>query len=191
MIGKHNYYIIFTDVETCYSAIVFLTGKSYAASAVKTFVHQIEKQYDVKIQPFQHDMGGEYTNDELQDYYESNGIICELTTTYAHESNRISKRYNQTIITMMGTMKIDITSKFLWAEAATTKVCVKSRLLHYRLPHRKPPHEALYGKKPSIKRLQPFGCQCYVPIPEVIQPSGGRLFAGPIGGAHRETKILH
>jgi len=65
-IGKRNYYITFIDDYTRYSAIVFLTKKSDATSAIKTFVHLIEKQYDIKIKRFRHDNGGEYINNELQ-----------------------------------------------------------------------------------------------------------------------------
>jgi len=65
-IGKRNYYITFIDECTRYSAIVFLMKKSDATSAIKSFVRQIEKQYDAKIQRFRHDNGGEYVNDELR-----------------------------------------------------------------------------------------------------------------------------
>jgi len=180
-IGKRNYYITVIDNHTRYSAIVFLTKKS-DTSAIKTFVRQIEKQYDIKIQRFRHDNGGEYVNDELQEYYKSNGIICELTPPYAHESNGIAKRYNRTIATMMRTMMIDISSKFLWAEAAATAVYIKNRLPHSRLPDRMTPYQALHGKKPPIKHLQPFGRRCYVRIPEEIRPSGSKLLARSIEG---------
>jgi len=70
-IGKRNYYITSIDDYTRYAAIVFLTEKSDAASAIKTFVKQIEKQYDTTIKRFRHDNGGECVNEELLSYYES------------------------------------------------------------------------------------------------------------------------
>jgi len=181
-IGKRNYYITFIDDYTRYSAIVFLTKKSDATSAIKTFVHLIEKQYDIKIKRFRHDNGGEYINNELQNYYKSNGIICELSPPYAHESNGIGERFNRTFITMMRTMMIDMSSKFLWAEAGAMAVYVKNQLPHSRLPDRMTPYPALHGKKPSIKHLQPFGRQCYVHIPEEIRPSGSKLLARSVEG---------
>ena len=181
-IGKRNYYITFIDDYTRYSAIVFLTHKSDTTAAIKAFVRQIEKQYETKVKRFRHDNGGEYVNNELQDYYNVNGIICELTPPYAHESNGVAERYNRTIITMMRTMMIDISSKFLWAEAAATAVYTRNRLPHSRLPNKITPYEALHGRKPSIKHLQPFGRQCYVHIPEEIWPSGSKLFARSVEG---------
>jgi len=82
----------------------------------------------------------------------------------------------------MRTMMIDISSKFLWAEAAATAVYIKNQLPHSRLPDRITPYQALYGRKPSIKHLQPFGRRCYVHIPEEIRPSGSMLLARSIEG---------
>jgi len=135
---------------------VTLTKKSDATSAIKTFVCKIEKQYDIKIKRLRNDNGGEYINDELQNYYKSNGIICEITPPCAHQCNGIGKRFNRTFITMMRAMIIDMSSKFLWAEAAAMAVYVKNQLPQSRLPDRMTPYQALHGKKPSIKHLQPF-----------------------------------
>jgi len=77
---------------------------------------------------------------------------------------------------------IDMSSKFLWAEAAATAVYVKNWLPYSRLPDRMTPYQALHRKKPSIKHLQPFGRRCYVYIPEEIWPSGSKLFARSVEG---------
>jgi len=181
-IGKRNYYITFIDDYTRYAAIVFLTKKSDATSAIKTFVKQIEKQHDTTIKRFRHDNGGEYINEELQSYYESSGIVYELTPPYGHESNGLAERFNRTIITMMRAMMMDIDSKFLWAEAAATAVYIRNRLPHSRLPDQTTPYEALHGKKPSIKHLQPFGRRCFMHIPEETRPPGSKLLARSMEG---------
>ena len=79
-------------------------------------------------------------------------------------------------------MMMDIDSKFLWAEAAATAVYIRNRLPHSRLPDQTTPYEALHGKKPSIKHLQPFGRRCFMHIPEETRPPGSKLLARSMEG---------
>ena len=77
---------------------------------------------------------------------------------------------------------IDMDSKFLWAEAEATAVYIKNRLPHSALLKQQTPYEALKGKKPSIKHLQPFGQKFYMHIAEEVRPSGSKLLLRAIEG---------
>ena len=181
-IGKRLYYISFIDDKTRYSWIAFLSQQSDTTQRVQSFIAQINRQYNSKIQRFRSDNGGEYIDTALQEYFRNQGIVSEMTPPYSHESAGVAERFNRTITTMMRSMMINMQSKFLWAEAAATAVYIKNRLPHSTLPNNQTPYEALKGEKPSIKHLQPFGRKCYVHIPKEARPSGSKLQPRAIEG---------
>ena len=71
---------------------------------------------------------------------------------------------------MIRTWLGSIEKYFLWAEAVNSVVYIKNRL-PYRALDKTTPFEKLFGQKPLIIHLQPFGRKCYVHIPEVKRPS--------------------
>jgi len=54
--------------------------------------------------------------------------------------------------------------KKLWAVAVLSSVYIKNRQPHLVLKDLTP-YEAIYGSKPSIHHLQPFGRECYIHVP--------------------------
>jgi len=62
----------------------------------------------------------------------------------------------------------------LWAEAVLTSVYIKNRQPHSALKDLTP-FEALYGTKPSIQHLQPFGKECYIHVLYQKRTDGKKL----------------
>ena len=56
-------------------------------------------------------------------------------------------------------------------------VCIKNCLPHSALPGNlaTTPCEALYGPKPKMEQMRPFGALCYVHIPAEKHPAGSKL----------------
>ena len=74
-IGGSLYYISFTDNYSRETQIYFLQLKSDALQALKHYVEEIGRQHpEAKLQILRSDRGGEYLNEEFDDYLKSNGI---------------------------------------------------------------------------------------------------------------------
>jgi hypothetical protein len=179
--GKSLYYISFIDDYSRYAWITFLKNKSDAAKAIKDFVH-LRKHQDPEhpILRFRTDNGGEYVNENLKEFFTSEGIIHELTPAYSHESNGVAERFNRTIITMARGMLHGL-PRSLWSEATNTAVYLKNRIPHKAVKDQTP-YEAIHGKLPTIHHLQPFGRKCYVHIPEERRPPGSKLLPRALEG---------
>jgi hypothetical protein len=88
----------------------------------------------------------------------------------------------------------NVISQALWAEACSTAIHITNCLLHSTFKLKKLPYEIMFGHKPSIKYLYPFGAKCYVHIPEEKQigisklsPRGIKCY---VGGYAESSKIL-
>ena len=66
---------------------------------------------------------------------------------------------------------------FLWAEAIHTGVYRRNIKGHSSLRNHVTPHEAFYGKKPTVGHFHPFGQKCYVHIPKEARQSASRLLS--------------
>jgi transposase InsO family protein len=177
--GKSEYYITFVDDYSKYTWVKFLRQKSDATKAIHDFVSEHDRQGQ-NILRFRTDNGGEYVNKELEGFFQSKGIIHELTPAYSHESNGVAERYNRTIVTMVRGM-INELPLALWSEAINTAVYIKNRIPHKAVKE-STPYEVIHGNKPSIHHLQPFGRKCFVHIPEEKRPSGSKLLPRAVEG---------
>jgi hypothetical protein len=110
------------------------------------------------------------------------GAIHELTPPYAHKSNGLPEHMNRTIVTIVRTMTLDMNNELpvgLWAEAALTTIYLKNRLPHAGFKNIKSPYKYMFGEKPQLAHLYPFGTKCYVHIPEEQRIGMSKL--GPRG----------
>ncbi|KAI0992189.1 hypothetical protein K3495_g15997, partial [Podosphaera aphanis] len=169
--GGALYYITFVDDATRFSSIRFLKFKSEASKITIDYITEMENQHDCKVKQFRTDNGGEYLNEILTRFFAQKGIRHDLTPPYSPESNGVAERLNRSIGEGIRAMLLPLKDKRLWAEAAKTFIYVKNIQSHSAI-NKMTPYEALYGKKPSIKHLQPFGRKCYVLIPKEKRGSG-------------------
>jgi hypothetical protein len=85
---------------------------------------------------------------------------------------------NHTIVTMVRSMTLDcadVIPQVLWAEACSTAIHIKNRLTHSTFKLKKLPYEIIFGDKPSIKHLYPFGVKCHVHVCEEKQIGTSKL----------------
>jgi hypothetical protein len=54
----------------------------------------------------------------------------------------------------------------LWAEACSTAKHIKNRLLHSAIKLKNSPYRIMFGDKPLVQHLNPFGAKCYRHVPE-------------------------
>lgn len=95
-----SYFISFTDECTRFRWVYPLRTKS-AESIYNIFDHlvrQIDTQFNTKILSFHMDRGSEYTNTEMQMFFQKHGIIPIYSSTTDSSSNGVAERSNLTFL---------------------------------------------------------------------------------------------
>jgi hypothetical protein len=83
---------------------------------------------------------------------------------------------------MVRTMTLDVNDELpvgSWAEAALSAIYLKNLLLHARFKNKKSLYEQMFGEKPQLAHLYPFGTKCYGHIAEEKRIGMSKL--GPRG----------
>lgn len=104
------------------------------------------------------DNAPEYIAGPFRTYADEIGLQYEQTIPESPQQNGVSERHNLTIMAMARAMLLDADlSNFFWPLAVSASVHIKNRMPHSALAGHISPHEALFGTKPSIAHLRPFG----------------------------------
>ncbi|GJW27013.1 retrovirus-related pol polyprotein from transposon TNT 1-94 [Tanacetum coccineum] len=107
------------------------------------------------------DVGTEFVNQTLREYYEKVGISHETSVARNPQQNGLVKRRNRTLIKAARTMLIYAKAPlFLWAEAVATACYTQNRSM-IRRRHGKTPYELLHDKPPSLSYLHVFAALYY------------------------------
>lgn len=72
----------------------FLTAKSEALGAFRSFQIHVEKETSHAIKGLRTDRGGEFTSNEFMQHCADLGIQHQLTATYSRQQNGIAERKN-------------------------------------------------------------------------------------------------
>jgi len=152
--------------------------KPETTQILENFVPEVELQTHKSPATFRTDNGGEYVTRDLKGFFTSKGILHEFSPPYSPKSNGVAERVNRTIRVSLRTMLESASTydKKLWAEAVLTWVYIKYRQPHSALKDLTP-YQALYGTKPSIQHIQPFGGECYIHVPYQHRKDGKKLSA--------------
>jgi len=165
-LGNGSYFVTFVDHATRYIWVYVIQNKSDVFGVFKDWKVFVEKQYGLKVKALRTDNGGEYTSIAFKNYLVKEGIKHEKTIPKTPQQNGVSERLNRTLVESIRSMLSDAElPKTFWAEALSTAVYVRNRVLNSFLVD-KTPYEALNGSKPSIKHLRVFGCSAYVHVPK-------------------------
>jgi len=120
---------------------------------------KLERQTGKKIKRVRTDSGNEFMGEFLT-YLELSGIIKEKGVAYTHHHPGKVERAHQTILKLARSMLKDslLPPKF-YNEAQRC-----ASYLFNIMPHGKDtklPYEYIFGEKPNLKNLMPFGTVCY------------------------------
>jgi transposase InsO family protein len=88
----------------------------------KTFKVRVELESEKKIKCLSTDNGGEYTNDEFDNFCQHEGIKRQFTTAYTpQQQNEVAEWMNRTPLERTRAMlKAAGLAKLLWAKAVNT-----------------------------------------------------------------------
>ncbi|KAL8109176.1 hypothetical protein AgCh_025316 [Apium graveolens] len=119
------------------------------------------------IQVLRSDRGGEFCSNEFKNFCEDNGILRHYTAPYTPQQNGVVERRNRTVVAMARSLlKEKKVPLQFWGEAVRYAVHILNKL-PTRSKSIVTPHEAWYGKKPSVEHLKIFGCTTYMKVPAV------------------------
>ena len=161
-IGKNLYYIAFINNYSRYITVQFLCSKSDATQKVKNYTEWIRTQHRCTAKAFHFNGRGEFMGNALKEWLDKLGIERQASSPYSPQQHGIAEHPDHTLVELMQAMIIDAKlPKFLWAEAILHAAYVRNRTMTTALTG-KTPFEAMFGKKPEISHLHPFGSAIYV-----------------------------
>ena len=164
-LGSKRYVSVIVDDKSGFISVKTLRHKNEAATHLKEFSLLGENKTGKRVQYIHTDQGSEYVNAELKQFATMKGIQLENTVAYTPQQNGKVERMNRTIFNAARAMLLHAGLDYaFWPLAVEAAVY----LLNYRVTgnHGETAHELFHGSRPSIKRLQVFGADCYVIIPE-------------------------
>lgn len=138
-----------------------LSSKDEDLDKFKIFKSEVELQTCEKIKRLRTDMGGEYYDPT---YFQSIGVIHELTAPYSPQQNGIAERKNRILKEMVNSMMSNSgLSDGFWGEAMLTACFILNRVPNKR--NKVTPYELWYKKKLSLSYLKVWGCRAIVRLP--------------------------
>ncbi|KAK7588126.1 hypothetical protein V9T40_005371 [Parthenolecanium corni] len=161
----YEYFVTFMDVYTHFSIIFLLKKKSEVFEKFVEYEALVTSHFGVKIGSFMCDNGKEYVNSSFIDFCKKKGIRVLNTVPYNHPQNGKAERLNRTLEDLARTvLGKSGAPKSFWSEAVLySNYCLN------RLPTTatgKVPASVWYNRDADYSKLRPFGCVCYVHIPQ-------------------------
>ncbi|KAI3822382.1 hypothetical protein L1987_09971 [Smallanthus sonchifolius] len=160
-LAGYKYYMVLTDDFSNYTWVYPLKFKYETFTKFSQFHQFVSTQFNMKIQTFQCDMGGEFDNTNFKNFALHHGLqfrfSCPHTSQQNKKSERMIRRLNDIMFTLLTHASLPSN---LWVEALHT-----ASYLHNILPSKplknNTPTTILYRRQPSYDHLRVFGCLCY------------------------------
>nr|GFC78161.1 putative ribonuclease H-like domain-containing protein [Tanacetum cinerariifolium] len=119
---SHKWYcLVVTGDFSRFTWTFFLKTKDETSGILRKFITEIENLKDLKVKIIRCDNGGEFRNQEMNDFCSRKGIKREFSNARTPQQNGVAKRRNRTLIevarTMLADAKLPVT---FWAEAVNT-----------------------------------------------------------------------
>ncbi|GJR96906.1 ribonuclease H-like domain-containing protein [Tanacetum coccineum] len=157
-INHASYCLVITDDCTRFSWVFFLATKDETSGILKNFIRQIENQLNHRVKIIRSDNGTEFKNRDMLEFCGNKGIKQEYSNARTPQQNGVAERMNRTLIEAARTMLADsLLPTTFWAEAVSTACYIFNRV-RVTKPQNKTPYELLFGHKPIISYIRPFGC---------------------------------
>ncbi|GJY10440.1 putative ribonuclease H-like domain-containing protein [Tanacetum coccineum] len=154
---------VFKNDHTC---VACHKGKQHGAS----YKAKLERSITVPLHTFhmhlfgptsviiRSDNGTEFKNRDMLELCGNREIKQEYSNARTPHQNGVAERINRTLIEAARTMLVDLLlPTTFWAEAVSTACYVFNRV-RVTKPQNKTPYELLFGHKPIISYIRPFGC---------------------------------
>ncbi|GKB47298.1 zinc finger, CCHC-type containing protein, partial [Tanacetum coccineum] len=158
-----KYFMTFIDDACRFCYVHLLHSKDEALDKLKVFKTKVELQQGFQIKRFRTNRRGEYMNTL---YFQSVGIIHEMTAPYTSQQNGISKKKNRVIKEMVNSMlSYSGLSQGFLGEAMLTACYLLNKVPNKR--NRITSYELWTKRKPNLNYLRVWGCR---PVARLLDP---------------------
>ncbi|WVZ84788.1 hypothetical protein U9M48_031776 [Paspalum notatum var. saurae] len=139
-----------------------MESKDEAFGFVRDLVLRLRNESHKAMRAIRSDNGGEFRNSRFENFCRNLGLEHQFSSPYTPPQNGVVERKNRTLVEMARTM-LDKhrTPRRFWAEAVNTP-CYFANRIFLRAFLGKTSYELRFGRQPSVKHLQAFGCRCFV-----------------------------
>ena len=163
--GGKKYFLTFVDDYSRYTTVYLLSHKSEALASFDKYLKIRSNKFGKTVNVLKTDRGGEYINKSFHDLTNRLGIQVQLTAPYTPQQNGVAERRNRHIMEMARCMLDDagLENKY-WGEAVNTAIFFQNRLPTKHI--KETPYELSHGCEPIYENIKPFGCRCFVKIPD-------------------------
>ena len=147
--GGYEYYVTFIDDYSRYGYVYLMQRKSETFEKFKEFRAEVENQLGKTIKTLRSDRGGEYLDQEFEDFMVEYGIVSQLTAPGTPQQNGVAERRNRTLMEMVRSM-ISFSSlpNSFWGYALQTASYILNVMPSKSVP--KTPLELWNGRKVSL-----------------------------------------
>ena len=191
----NRHVVEFIDVASRFAFMFAIPSLDHIVAKFVYVRNLLQTQCGVKIRLFHCDGHGSYASSEFLKILEMDGTLRKIRAPYCPEQNAIAERRVRTVVEMARTMLLHSCIPIeYWEDAVYHANYVRNRVATRSIKG-KTPFEVLWGKRPDLEWLRPFGCLCYVLIHDEIRDGkfSARSLPGVLLGMsdqHSAYKIL-
>ncbi|POM61971.1 putative Polyprotein [Phytophthora palmivora] len=165
---KANQFLLVVDEATRYKWGYLIANKDQAAALIETLVKRLAVKFPKRnVSMLFSDGGGEFVNNQLQQFCDGQGIEARSTNAYSPQENSIVERANQTVIRQVQSLLIATQLPLsLWGEAFDHTIYTMNVTPTQALKGKRTPYEAMHGRRPDLSELHTWGCLVHAHIPD-------------------------
>ncbi|GJT37651.1 putative RNA-directed DNA polymerase [Tanacetum coccineum] len=141
--------------------LYLLKTKDEVCNMFKSFHSLLLTQFNCKIKNVRSDNGTEFVNNNMDMFFNHNGIIHQTTCPYTPQQNGIVERKHRHLLNVARSLMFQgWIPLYMWTECVLTAVYLINRLPSSLL-NGNSPFKMIYGIKPKLSHIRSFGCLCY------------------------------
>jgi transposase InsO family protein len=103
-IGSNKYSLVIVHDYSHFTWVFFLQDKSETKEVLKKFLKRAQNEFDAKVKKIRSDNNTEFSNTQVEDFLDEEGIKHEFSALYTPRQNGVAERKNQTLIEITRTM---------------------------------------------------------------------------------------
>lgn len=164
----HKYILILVDDWLHYLHTENLRTKDEAAAKIKTFVRNAKSRLTVSVASIQTDNALEFINQDLQKFFDLEGIHLDRVPPRTPELNSVVERMNGTLGNRIRALLYEGRCPVEWWHMAanmTTYLINRSPTAALEFGT---PFERWFGHKPDVSKVRTFGCIARVCVPNQV-----------------------